>query len=99
MQRLFCGCAFFLAAASVTALAQDPGPGTNAAEFAVLCGAYRAAKEVQASAEHVRAEIEKVAGVGTKATCTKKQVESARVRKMDRRAGWEGTQGRTAAGC
>ncbi|CCD18653.1 hypothetical protein, conserved in T. vivax, (fragment), partial [Trypanosoma vivax Y486] len=64
MQRLFCGCAFLLAAASVAALAQDPGPGSNAAEFAVLCGAYRAAKAVQDSAEQMRAEIEKFVAVG-----------------------------------
>ncbi|KAH8614852.1 hypothetical protein ERJ75_000646500 [Trypanosoma vivax] len=41
MQRLFCTCAFLLAAASVAALGADPGPGSNAAEFAVLCGALQ----------------------------------------------------------
>ncbi|CCD20630.1 hypothetical protein, conserved in T. vivax [Trypanosoma vivax Y486] len=64
MQRLFCTCAFFLAAASVAALAADPGPGSNAAEFAVLCGAYRAAKAVQDSAERMRAGIESLEAVG-----------------------------------
>ncbi|KAH8614422.1 Trypanosomal VSG domain [Trypanosoma vivax] len=64
MQRLFCTCAFLLAAASVAALAADPGPGSNAAEFAVLCGAYRAAKAVKDSAERMRAGIESLEAVG-----------------------------------
>ncbi|KAH8604434.1 hypothetical protein ERJ75_001719400 [Trypanosoma vivax] len=64
MQRLFCTCAFFLAAASVAALAADPGPGSNAAEFAVLCGAYRAAQAVKDSAEQMRDETESFAAVG-----------------------------------
>ncbi|KAH8612342.1 hypothetical protein ERJ75_000899500 [Trypanosoma vivax] len=55
MQRLFCTCAFFLAAASVAALGADRA-GSNAAEFAVLCGAYRAAKAVQDSAEQCAPE-------------------------------------------
>ncbi|KAH8612323.1 hypothetical protein ERJ75_000902800 [Trypanosoma vivax] len=64
MQRLFCTCAFLLAAASVAALGADPGSGSNAAEFAVRCGAYRVAKAVKDSAEQMRDGIESFAAVG-----------------------------------
>ncbi|CCD20870.1 hypothetical protein, conserved in T. vivax [Trypanosoma vivax Y486] len=64
MQRLFCTCAFLLAAASVAALAADPGPGSPAAEFAVLCGDYREAKAVKDSAEQMRDGIESFVAVG-----------------------------------
>ncbi|KAH8612304.1 hypothetical protein ERJ75_000902000 [Trypanosoma vivax] len=64
MQRLFCTCAFLLAAASVAALGADPGSGSNAAEFAVRCGAYREAKAVKDSAEQMRDGIESFVAVG-----------------------------------
>ncbi|KAH8614412.1 hypothetical protein ERJ75_000690500 [Trypanosoma vivax] len=84
MRRLFCTCAFFLAAASVAALAPDPGPRTNAAEFAVLCSAYRAAKAVQDSAEQMRAEIEKFAAVGEGGTWPKRQEDKEGVTALAR---------------
>ncbi|KAH8612356.1 hypothetical protein ERJ75_000898600 [Trypanosoma vivax] len=80
----FCTCAFFLAAASVAALAADPGPGSNAAEFAVLCGAYRAAKAVQDSAERMRAEIESLEAVGREGQWSKRQEDQEAVTELAR---------------
>ncbi|KAH8612316.1 hypothetical protein ERJ75_000903400 [Trypanosoma vivax] len=64
MQRLFCTCAFLLAAASVAALGEDPGSESNAAEFAVRCGAYRVQKAEKDSAEQMRDGNESFAAVG-----------------------------------
>ncbi|KAH8604430.1 hypothetical protein ERJ75_001719000 [Trypanosoma vivax] len=63
MQRLFCTCAFLLAAASVAALAADRA-GSQPQSFAVLCGDYREAKAVKDSAEQMRDGIESFVAVG-----------------------------------
>ncbi|KAH8614912.1 hypothetical protein ERJ75_000639900 [Trypanosoma vivax] len=64
MQRLFCTCAFLLAAASVASLGAGPGHGKHSRRFAVLCGDYREAKAVKDSAEQARGEIEILEAVG-----------------------------------
>ncbi|KAH8603905.1 hypothetical protein ERJ75_001774000 [Trypanosoma vivax] len=64
MQRLFCTCAFLLAAASVAALGRTRGREAQPQSLRCWCGDYREAKAVKDSAEQMRDGIESFVAVG-----------------------------------